>query len=218
MAVKAERHSHCIETFAKITASISHEIKNVLAIINENSGLLDDLAVMSDPERGIDPERTQKIAATIARQVQRANVIMKDLNRFAHSSDSVYGQESLPDLLRLMLTLSGRQAAMKNITTSLACPEKLIVTTNILALEALVYLLLRRLIDSSRDQDPISLSVTKDDAEIAIVFGAPCLIDESTAKNLTANDFAELCTAINGKLGLVEGHLQLNISNAAHNP
>jgi hypothetical protein len=31
-----------LQFFGKMTASISHEIKNVLAIINENAGLLED--------------------------------------------------------------------------------------------------------------------------------------------------------------------------------
>lgn len=34
----------CITTFSKVTATISHEIKNALSIINENAGLLVDLA------------------------------------------------------------------------------------------------------------------------------------------------------------------------------
>ena len=37
-----------LQFFGKMTASISHEIKNVLAIINENAGLLEDLALMAD--------------------------------------------------------------------------------------------------------------------------------------------------------------------------
>ena len=37
-----------LQFFGKMTASISHEIKNVLAIINENAGLLEDLALLSD--------------------------------------------------------------------------------------------------------------------------------------------------------------------------
>ena len=31
-----------LQFFGKMTASISHEIKNVMAIINESAGLLDD--------------------------------------------------------------------------------------------------------------------------------------------------------------------------------
>jgi hypothetical protein len=34
-----------LQFFGKMSASISHEIKNVMAIINENAGLLEDLTV-----------------------------------------------------------------------------------------------------------------------------------------------------------------------------
>ena len=34
-----------IQFFGKMAASISHEIKNVLAIINENAGLLEDICL-----------------------------------------------------------------------------------------------------------------------------------------------------------------------------
>jgi len=46
-----------LQFFGKMTASISHEIKNVLAIINENAGLLEDLALMADGGAEIEPQR-----------------------------------------------------------------------------------------------------------------------------------------------------------------
>ena len=35
-----------LQFFGKVSASISHELKNVLAIINENAGLLEDPRAM----------------------------------------------------------------------------------------------------------------------------------------------------------------------------
>jgi hypothetical protein len=40
-----------------MTASISHEIKNVMAIINESAGLLEDYSLMAEKGMPIDPER-----------------------------------------------------------------------------------------------------------------------------------------------------------------
>ena len=37
-----------LQFFGRMSASISHEIKNVLAIINENAGLLEDFSLMAD--------------------------------------------------------------------------------------------------------------------------------------------------------------------------
>ena len=49
-----------LQFFGEITASNSHEIKNILAIINENAGLLEDLALMYDRGAQIEPQRLKK--------------------------------------------------------------------------------------------------------------------------------------------------------------
>jgi len=48
---------NALKFFGKMTASISHELKNVLAIINENAGLLEDLCAMAEKGRPVDPVR-----------------------------------------------------------------------------------------------------------------------------------------------------------------
>lgn len=49
-----------IQFFGKMSASISHEIKNVLAVINENAGLLEDICFMADRGKPIDTPRLKK--------------------------------------------------------------------------------------------------------------------------------------------------------------
>jgi len=46
-----------LQFYGKICASLSHEIKNALAIINEDAGLLNDFAALADQGRPLDPER-----------------------------------------------------------------------------------------------------------------------------------------------------------------
>ncbi|MBW2430934.1 MAG: sensor histidine kinase, partial [Deltaproteobacteria bacterium] len=46
-----------LQFFSQISASISHEIKNVLAIINENAGLMEDFTLMEDRGIPIDAAR-----------------------------------------------------------------------------------------------------------------------------------------------------------------
>jgi signal transduction histidine kinase len=61
-----------IRFFGEISASISHEIKNVLAIINENAGLLQDMIMMNEKGLPLNPERLSKLAHSISGQVARA--------------------------------------------------------------------------------------------------------------------------------------------------
>ena len=54
-----------LQFFGRIAASVAHEIKNVLAIVNENAGLLEDFTVMADRGKPIDPARLKTMAATV---------------------------------------------------------------------------------------------------------------------------------------------------------
>ena len=76
-----------LQFFGKISASISHELKNVMAIVNENAGLLEDLTVMAERGKPLDPARLKLMAAAVQKQIGRADVILKNMNRFAHSFD-----------------------------------------------------------------------------------------------------------------------------------
>jgi hypothetical protein len=135
----------CLRVFARASASISHEIKNTLSIINENAGLLDDLAGMTEEGGGVPPARVQSAVSSIMKQVVRSNMIMKNLNQFAHSADSFLAQADLAETLSLTVALTARQAAMKKTTVSNACPPGLSLHTYLFPLESLLYLILCRL-------------------------------------------------------------------------
>ncbi len=88
-----------LQFFGKMSASISHEMKNVMAIINENAGLLEDLTVMAEKGMPIDPERLKTQASRIMKQIRRGDDIIKGMNRFAHSVDEPLRQADLNDTL-----------------------------------------------------------------------------------------------------------------------
>jgi signal transduction histidine kinase len=129
--------------FGKVSASISHEMKNVLAIINENAGLLEDLTFASRKGAPIDPERLDRVAGNFSKQIRRANTILKNLSTFAHSVDQFSAQVDLHELVGLVANLIGRPAAMRKITLeTVHPPEPIHLTTNPFLLENLVWLCL----------------------------------------------------------------------------
>jgi signal transduction histidine kinase len=114
----------------KMNASISHEIKNVLAIINENAGLMEDFTRMAEKGLPMDPERIKSFARKIQGQVQRADGIVKNMNTFAHSVDEPRKRIDVGELLAFMTTLSKRLASMKEITlTVMPAAMPLTITT-----------------------------------------------------------------------------------------
>lgn len=129
--------------FGKISASISHEIKNVLAIINENAGLLQDLIYMSEQGRPIDPQRLQHVSELIAKQVQRADTIVKNTNTFAHSTDDPVKTINIHDMMNTVLALSCRFADMKGVAVErYPSSSEVVITTKPFLLENLVWLCL----------------------------------------------------------------------------
>lgn len=108
--------------FGQVSASIAHEIKNVLAIINENTGLLEDLSFAARRGSAIDPERLNKACGQFSKQIQRADEIIRNMSRFAHSVDHFEGQIDLHELTVLVTTLAGRLAAMRKLTLRVEQP------------------------------------------------------------------------------------------------
>lgn len=129
--------------FGKMSASISHEIKNTLAIINENAGLLEDFTIMAEKGLPLNPERLKGLAGKIGVQIRRADRIIKNLNRFAHSADEWVKAVDLFETLELVTALSERFAARRSLTLALApLPEPLSLTTCPFFLENLLWLCL----------------------------------------------------------------------------
>jgi signal transduction histidine kinase len=132
-----------LQFFGKMSASISHELKNVLAIINENAGLLEDLTVMAEKGMPIDPERLKTQASRIMKQIRRGDEIIKGMNRFAHSVDEPLRQVDLHDTSALVCALSGRFASMRGVTLDLEPPSiQISIVTNLFFLQNLLWLCL----------------------------------------------------------------------------
>lgn len=130
-----------LEFFGKMSASISHEIKNTLAIINEKAGLLEDLAALAEKGVPVDPQRLKTQAGKIAEQVRRADGIVKTMNRFAHSIDDAVRSIDLVETVELVKELSARIAAMREITLEASSPaEPVTLRTNPFLLQNLMWL------------------------------------------------------------------------------
>lgn len=113
-----------LQFFGKISASLSHEMKNALAVINENAGLLTDLVHMSERGRPLDPERIRGVGTKVMERVKHADTIIKNLNTFAHTVDNPANRIDVGEHLELLISLTRRICAGKGITVTLARPEQ----------------------------------------------------------------------------------------------
>jgi hypothetical protein len=108
-----------LQFFGKMTASLSHEIKNVLAIVNEDAGLIEDYCLLAGQGRPVDSERLKALAGKIRGLVRRADSVVKNLNRLSHSIDETVGHIDVSELLAFLVTLSRRLAYTRGVALEL---------------------------------------------------------------------------------------------------
>lgn len=98
---------------AKITTGSTHEIRNVLAIIQESSGLIEDMIRAYEQSGSLQPERVIRSVDRIGAQVRRGAELMSTLNRFAHSLDHNQDQIDLNQEAVQVALLCSRLAKQK---------------------------------------------------------------------------------------------------------
>jgi len=114
--------------FGKITAGITHELMNVLAIIKETSGLLKDRIHLAGSET-MDREKLLTSISIIEKQVERGVTIISHLNKFAHSPDKEEKKIDLIEMVNETVALSHRYARLKNITLRVHPPDRVMAFT-----------------------------------------------------------------------------------------
>jgi len=160
-----------LQFFGRISASISHEIKNVLAIVNENAGLLEDLTLLADRGKPLDPARLKIMAAAVKKQVGRADGILKNMNRLAHSIDQTITTVDLDQTIELVIALTARFAAMRGVKVDLQLPvSRLTISTAPFYLLNLLCLCLDLSMSASGDEKRVELVVEETENSVRIRF------------------------------------------------
>ena len=98
----------------KITASVSHELMNVLATIRESSGHIEDLLAL-DKTSFPYHEKLNRTLATIRGQVNRGMEIGNRLNLFAHSMEDQKKRLEVDSLLESLACLMQRSAGLRQV-------------------------------------------------------------------------------------------------------
>jgi C4-dicarboxylate-specific signal transduction histidine kinase len=155
--------------FGKMTAAFTHEMKNVLAIIKESAGLMEDLLSLAEDTSFPHRERFARALVTIAAQTKRGIDLSSRLNRFAHSPDSAVATVDLHEILEQIISLSGRFARLKGVTLSLhPHADSLAMITSPVALQMVVFGCLEHCWEAMGTGGNIALSVGRKGREVVI--------------------------------------------------
>lgn len=134
---------------AKITAGTTHEIRNVLAIVQESAGLIEDMVSVYEETGKLKPDRLQKSVERIAAQVDRGAELMSTLNRFAHSLDRDFDRVDMFNETKHVALMCGRLAKQKG--------HKLLV---------------------QQDEENVSLTANRLHFEMALFAGVECCLEQ----------------------------------------
>lgn len=128
--------------FGKMTANLTHEVKNILAIIQESAGLMEDIMAISPLAAEKYQERFNNSLATIKTQLQRGMELTTRFNRFAHTPDRTSEELNLGESLEQFCALTERFARLQHISleTSNIAGDRINIKTNpVLLFMALFY-------------------------------------------------------------------------------
>ncbi len=129
----------------KVTASVAHELQNVLAIIKETSGLMED--IVSLHLGAVPPELNEKLSTCISsvmKQIDRGVEITSNLNGFAHTTDSLSESVGMLEVIERVVFLTKRLFLHEGLEVEITDSDPSIsILTEPVLLQALVYKCIR---------------------------------------------------------------------------
>jgi signal transduction histidine kinase len=202
---------HGIRFFGKVTASLSHELNNVLAAIYENAGLVEDLLCAAEKGRPLDPGRLKDLASRVRTQVRRGRDIVQNMNRFAHSADEPRRSIDLSELLNLLVDLARRTASMHEVVLE---PQKaenpVVVKTDPFLLQNLVWLCLDFILTMEGPSRNIRLVPESNGDEACIRFTGLNRMPDGAVFPTQAQQI--LCEALGARLSMSKGTGEIILS------
>ncbi len=145
----------------KVTASVTHEIQNILAIIKENAGLMEDILHMNQGELlDSSGSRLKECIKNIKKQAYRGVGCTSGLNGFAHTADHAVAQISLFETIKKLIFLIQRIVNKKGIQLLITdCEHSPSVMTDPIFFQKVMYLCIECLVEVSKPKTVIRITV-----------------------------------------------------------
>ena len=152
----------------KIIAGFTHEVKNYLAIIKESAGLMEDLIKLGRTSAS-DSGQNLEIIHLIEEQIEKANVLFRYLNRFAHRMDDQLATFNINESLEELTALVTRFANQKRITIEKDFHESMpLISSNPSLLQFVVYSALEEKIRNLDKNSKIAIQTGVDENRVRI--------------------------------------------------
>ena len=155
--------------FAKIGADITHEMRNVLSIVGENAGLLDDQLALARGRKVPDPEKLKKVATRIDRQVKKGIEVMERFSRFAHAADEQRASVDLTAFVKDVTVLVQRHVRHLGGSLTTALPDQpLPITTHPFSLQRALFCCLQMVWQCADKSGPVSIELSNQETSAVL--------------------------------------------------
>ncbi len=189
-----------------ITASLSHELNNAFAIINEYNGLLDDMLMGFKQGVPLDEKKILRSSQKIGFQIERGKELIKRLNKFAHSTDYPVAEVDIAQIVQAIVDLSQRLAGLKEMIIEFKKPsaESIVLNTNPFYLQQAIFACFQIFIANTGANRSITIAVDKAEQEILIkITGTAIGDDDFTRERIDLLKI--LLEQLNGDLDISSG-------------
>jgi hypothetical protein len=148
--------------FGTLSASMTHEMNNVLSVIDQVSGLIGDMVQASYSGHPIDPARAKAAQERLSHQVGKGVALIGRFNRFAHTVDDQTTEYDLVEETQNTIYLVRRLAEMKRITLEdVSGEEEITVTGDPFAVQICVFYGLQVFIEKLSEGERVTLDIRK---------------------------------------------------------
>lgn len=214
--MNAPPHTHAAEhrrrhTIGRLAASATHELANVLAIIEQADGLLADrIALAEENEDGRDLQLMTRVHDRIERQVARGSTLVTALNRLAHTVDEEPAHTDLAQILELHRLLFARFAALARVDFEVTPPAATVfVPLRPDEVITALYDICRDALDHTEPGESLRLDIHLDADTVTVWFrgeGAARVVNASGTESIDpawmASDGTQRIVTDDGALGL----------------
>jgi signal transduction histidine kinase len=160
--------------FGRIGADVSHEMRNVLSVIGEYAGLLDDLLARAEDGSRLDGSKLKQVSVKLTKQVRKGTEVMGRFSRFAHATDEQTASFDLNALTGNMAALAQRHVTLAGCRLEAELPDEAIpVRANPFSLQRAVFSAIEVILESLEKGELITMKlVTQGPAAVISVSGS----------------------------------------------
>ncbi len=195
------------EFYGRIIASYTHEIRNILAVIRESAGLMQDIMGLIPENDMPHYDKLTNSLAAVERNVLRGHDLSTRLNEFAHSSDVETAETDLYQSIDMLASLCKKIAERQKVAIKVVQPDQpVILKTRPIELLLTVFMCVESLFSSTEKESEISVSIIQKDSTAQIIFSCSAIkpdvrsLEDHIASTAQWELIKKLCLIISGEI------------------